>query len=561
MINVIFLLIFCVSIFGFSKEYIDWCVVPNSMIVILFLAIISISLICKRERIFIPIWFTISFVLTVVLYVIGDGNCFSQYALLTGVLSFFLFLGGNVDNRLLDDKRLARVIPLILVIEAFCGIIQFVQIGQVVAVKGHFDNTLGFAMTLAFGIPFLLFVIKNDIKQYRVFAILALIVVLVAVSLSASRSVLLAAGGCIFLFGYRFWRNCWSKCNVGVRVFIILAAIITVFFFYWLKQDSANGRLLIWGTALNMLWDHPWGYGIGGVAREYMNHQAMFLSRVENCYWLNLTDNVNRVFNEYLAVGIEFGVWVMFLALILLGYVLKKIFTETDDKNRVCFLLLFIVLFVSLFSYPLYYPVSWVVIGYSICRLVDNKLFLLKIKSTFIVKYCTGMILLSGILYLCFVLQNQRQWSNVARACLRGETKALINDFPLLYSKMKYYPMFLYNYGAELNYAGQYEASNIILEQYLHKVADYDAWLLIADNYQRQDSCFQAIRALQRAVTMCPGRFYPLYQQMEIFKRLGDKGNAIQMANAIRMKKVKVPSSNIERMREEALVVLKEFEN
>ena len=60
---------------------------------------------------------------------------------------------------------------------------------------------------------------------------------------------------------------------------------------------------------------------------------------------------------------------------------------------------------------------------------------------------------------------------------------------------------------------------------------------------------------------MCPGRFYPLYQQMEIFKRLGDKGNAIQMANAIRMKKVKVPSSNIERMREEALVVLKEFEN
>ena len=48
---------------------------------------------------------------------------------------------------------------------------------------------------------------------------------------------------------------------------------------------------------------------------------------------------------------------------------------------------------------------------------------------------------------------------------------------------------------------------------------------------------------------------------MEIFKRLGDKGNAIQMANAIRMKKVKVPSSNIERMREEALVVLKEFEN
>ena len=558
MINIIFILAFLISIFGYSNEYVDWCIIPNTFVLGIFLSVILICLICKREKLVITRGIILYLLLTIVLYSIGERNYYSQYTLLAVGITSFLFLGKNMDNQFLNEKQLARVFPLILVCEAIYGIVQFIQTGQAIEVRGHFDNTIGFAMTLSCGIPFLFFVIKNDLKLFTGIATIALGIIILALGLSASRSVLLALIISVFLYNYKYFRTRWNRCIREKRILILLFTIFIIFFLYWLKRDSANGRLVIWGTALSMLWKQPWGYGIGGVAREYMNNQAAFLSHVQDSYWLSLADNVNRVFNEYLAIGIELGCGAMFLAIGLFVYVVKRILIEVDEKKKIWLLLLFIILFISLFSYPLYYPVAWVVIGYSICKLIGYKEYFLQVKFTFVARYCIGIILLLGILYQHIELRNQKRWKCLAQACLYGNTNVLITDYPILYLKLKSYPMFLYNYGAELHYAKKYKLSNMILEQYVRRIADYDAWLLIADNYQKQNSYFQAIVVYQKAGAMCPGKFYPLYQQMNIFRRIGDKAKAIQVAKIIQNKRIKVFSSDIEYIKKEALNFLKD---
>ena len=560
MINIIFIITFLVSIFCFSKECVDWCIIPNTVILISFLAIISILLVCKREKLFITIWFVISLIITVILYIIGEKNCYSQYTLLAGILSFFLFFVKNMDNRFFNEKQLARVFPLFLVFEAIFGIVQFIQTGETTQVKGHFDNSLGFAMALSFSIPFLLYTIKNDSKFFARSAIVVLGVIFIVLLISTSRSVLFASGLLILLYNSRIIWNYWKRCRGIVRIIFFVLVVFVIFISYWLKQDSANGRLLIWGTAFSMLWDQPWGYGLGGVAREYMNSQAVFLSGIRNSYWVNLSDNLNRVFSEYLAIGIEFGIVCMLFVFGGFLYIIRCILLEQDEKRKLFQALLFIVFFISLFSYPLYYPVSWVIIGYAICRLVRGDRYMLSVRPVFVVRCCLIISLAIVVFYQRDRLYDQKQWCSCARKALNGDVSVLEKEYPLLYTKLKGYPMFLYNYGAELHYAGKYDLSCDVLDEYLQQVADYDAWLLLADNYYGQDRYSRAIDALKRAEKMCPGRFFPLYKQMLIYQRMGNKRECVQMANRILDKKVKIPSTDIEQMKQEALCILEKEE-
>ena len=554
MLNVIFILLFFLSVFTCSREYVDWCVVPTASAVGAFaLAVVSIFVMTKR-KIVVDVWFVGALICWLVLLCMADGDADSPYVMAAGMIAFFLLARANTDKEWLTDKQAWAILSLLLACEALWGIGQFVRTGNPLKVTGHFDNPVGFALAVVLPIPYLLHTWKNGTGRLKRFAVAVLAVLVVALCLSASRSVIIAA--CIATIMYRYNEARWARFGGKKRYGCYVLMVAFLVGLCCLKADSANGRLLIWGTALDMMSERPWGYGIGGVAREYMNAQAEFMAGVASPYWQNLTDNVTRVFNEYLALGIELGVWTMLAALGLLLYAVRAILAERDEGRKGVWTLLFLILFVSLFSYPLYYPFVWVVLGYAACRLLPQFERSKCLSPGFLLRFAFLLLFALGILFQREGLRLQREWKDCAQAALAGDCSIVETEYPRLYGHLKDEPMFLYNYGAELYYAADYERSNEVLREYLGKVADYDGWLLVGYNYDKEDLPEKALAAFQKASAMCPGRFYPLYRQMLIFQRMGLVKETRRVAREIVDKVVKVPSREVETMKRKAKDIL-----
>ena len=134
----------------------------------------------------------------------------------------------------------------------------------------------------------------------------------------------------------------------------------------------------------------------------------------------------------------------------------------------------------------------------------------------------------------------------------------MLPEYEKLYStSLKQNPFFLYNYGAELNVANQFDKSLEILTECQKQFNDYDLQLLLADNYLKKGEQGKAIQTYEHASDMLPCRFLPLYHLMAIYGESGENEKAAAYANEIVHMQVKVSSSTVAFIREEARKYLK----
>ena len=137
----------------------------------------------------------------------------------------------------------------------------------------------------------------------------------------------------------------------------------------------------------------------------------------------------------------------------------------------------------------------------------------------------------------------------------------MLPEYEKLYStSLKQNLYFLYNYGAELNFAGRFDKSIDILTECQQRFNDYDLQMLLADNHHKKGETKKAIEIYRYASFMIPCRFLPIYQLFEIYRKEGQKDMAVKYANEIVSKKVKIPSSTVDFIKAEAEKYLKENE-
>lgn len=100
--------------------------------------------------------------------------------------------------------------------------------------------------------------------------------------------------------------------RINFKVIITCCLFISLLFgSYFLKKDSADGRLLIWNCSWRMIIDSPmYGHGFDAFRAHYMDYQANYLSQYPNNEYAMLADNVISPFNEYLNVALSCGFWV-----------------------------------------------------------------------------------------------------------------------------------------------------------------------------------------------------------------------------------------------------------
>jgi hypothetical protein len=437
---------------------------------------------------------------------------------------------------------------------AFHGLLQYAGVFHSTnnfRITGSFDNPAGFASALVCVFPFVFYFFRreND-NRTRIYhrtvgyisAIIVAVVFFTAI-LSGSRAAIAActAVSVCFLFS----KYSGLRIKKTVKIVSVCVAIAGITGLYFLKKDSADGRLLIWQTTWNMIEDKPLaGHGYGAFNAKYMLYQAEYFEAHSGSRYSELADNVLHPFNEYLLVLSEHGV-VGLGILILLGLFTVRSYLRKPDRMKFIALMSLLSLAVfSCFSYPFEYPFSWIMVLLNIVIICPAA----EISSRS--RVCTTKILTSVIaacvLFTCIILTRaELKWNTIAHQSLAGKTAKVLPEYDRLYTYLYRNGLFLYNHAAELHEVKEYEKSLSTFDLCIKYYNDYDVQMLFADNYKELKQYDRAEKHLRLAAAMCPNRFMPLYQMVLLYKETNRNEESLELAQQILDKEVKIPSSTV----------------
>jgi Lipid A core - O-antigen ligase and related enzymes len=486
-----------------------------------------------------------------------------NYSAIFGILLFYIF---HIFYFLLSKKNVLfpnirddffLIITILCTSQALYGIFQYIGIFQSTGgwrVTGSFDNPAGFAASLCAGFPFLFYFVFNKRLWMKCLALLAIMITALAVGLSVSRTGIISLA--VVLTTVIFFK---LTINKKLKIALVIVLLTAVSGLYFLKKDSANGRLLIWRCSLEMIKDKPFsGHGYGGFKANYMNYQAQYFEEHPNSNSAMLAANVNRPFNEYLLLLTNYGCLGFILFLVFIGFIWKSFRKcNNDDIANMALWCLFAIGVFAFFSYPLTYPFVWIMGLISIYIILCKGGFIL-VNDTFIHwgrKSYFFVVILVVMLAICILTYNRMsaeiKWNKIARQSLFGNTIQMLHVYRSIYDHLKNNELFLYNYAAELNVAEQYNESLHIAQECELLLADYDLQMLMANNYQSIHKYTEAERLYQKAMAMCPVKFMPLYKLFQLYEITNEKEKAVQVANVIMNKPVKIMSPIIINIRRE----------
>jgi tetratricopeptide (TPR) repeat protein len=152
-------------------------------------------------------------------------------------------------------------------------------------------------------------------------------------------------------------------------------------------------------------------------------------------------------------------------------------------------------------------------------------------------------------------------WNTIAKKSLSGQTVKVLPEYDKLYKYLGKNGLFLYNHAAELHEIGEYEKSLAVFEQCTKYYNDFDVQMLMSDNHVKLQQYGEAESRLKFASAMCPLRFMPLYQLVELYKTTGRPNEAIILAQKILDKEIKIPSSTVNAIKNKMQQLIQEHDS
>ena len=440
-------------------------------------------------------------------------------------------------------KETGLTVAVLTVVLAMYGLGQWLHVipagGRSFPVVGTFDNPAGFASALAMGVPFVLPFVKHGRRGVQVAAVGALLLVLVVLVAAQSRAALLATLAVLVL-----WAASSSHRPVGtfwkVAVPVLLAAAFVGM--YFLKKDSADGRLLIWCVTLRLIMQHPVvGGGTHAFWRAYMPAQADYFRLHPDSRFALLADNVRHPFNEYLSVLLQWGVVGLLLLAIVVLLAVRAWRSHRDSEKDTSLLALVALGIVACFSYPMNYPFAWIILTGGLATLGSAtpawrpRQFPSLVQTTIVTIVSTALLITSAIQYHYY-----EEWHNVAHQSIYS--KQVQSKYARLYRQLRRDPFFLYNYAAVLKQNEETADALRVACQCEEFIFDYDARFLEAElQFQSGKQC-EAKPIYEQLTHMCMNRFIPTYRLFLMAKEENDYEKALEYSRLIVGKEEKVKS-------------------
>lgn len=329
---------------------------------------------------------------------------------------------------------------------------------------------------------------------------------------------------------------------------ISLIAVLLPAALYLIRPESANGRMLIWTVCLSMIKERPWGYGISGLANNYMLYQAEFFRLHPDSAFAWNADNIAISYNEFLHISVNLGLIGLFFCLLLLADVL---FTRDDSwKNIVLKGMLLTYLIFSMFSFPLSNLYTWT-------ALFALLLALKKKVAAKAVNIFSVTAIAAGLFYFFVEDHCERAIEDLH---LHGYDEETIQKMCMSPCLLAIYPtlgdMLLHVDGIESN--GCYGP---LVDAVSHRIPNTDVYCKKGDILLSEHNMNQALAYYWYASYMVPLKLTPKYRMFCLYVEVGDFENATQVGREILDGKIKVHSSEAVLIRENVRKQMKQFQN
>ena len=550
--------------------------------------------------------------------VFNDANAnFTKLVLLVLLFVLYICLRLLFEN---DNKTFLNFVCIFIIltglIEAIWGLQQLYGFKysqhSLFKLTGSFFNPGPYAGYLAAVLPLALqmLTLKNEELRYKkagqtwanllyasyptliyfLVSLASLLVILLVIPATMSRASWLAAitGSMVVIIGkYRsslltLLSSLLAKKWLKTSIFIFSLCFLFVIFsgLYYLKKDSADGRLLTWKVSLQAVIKHPFGVGLGHFPSAYGDAQAAYFasgnaSEIEKY----VAGNPEYGFNEYLQIAIESGIIGL---LLFIGVIFCAFRGLIRSKSWGVMGSLVALLVFAFFSYPfsvLPFPILLVfLLAMSDIKINNEELKINRVGRSILKRlYVPFPILIFSLIVLCSftafclwkqypVYQAYKQWNSHRIYYQNGIYKEVAKSYEPLYPYLNNQIQFLFEYGRSLSQLGNNDSqgmadqarhgmlikSNEVLQRATQVSCDPMLYNIMGKNHQAMKEYDLAEQNLLKSTLIVPNRIYPYYLLMKLFDEKGDEDKASKYAQIVLTKEPKVHSRAVEEMREEA---------
>lgn len=498
------------------------------------------------------------------LYFLGNAYLQPQYPVarpcLRATLLLSFYFAWRIFFRLFRIKEPLVVIPLLVatLYESLFGLYQLFlghSYHNVYPLTGTFFNPGPYATYLCVGVVVGACCIRNWSAKLTSDRYPKLYYVLFSTTLLTATALLITwSRNAIFVSALLVWILFRKSLSRNSHFLIAVCLLISVAGFYFLKQGSADGRLIIkWISVCCFMQNPIFGCGIGGFFHDYAQQSQVLSSQVPADVWLH-ADVLEYGFDDLLYIAVEQGA----TGLLFLFFFLWLLYRCC--KGGILLWGITALLLTSLFSYtfellPFELLFVWMV-AYVATQHEQRRM-----QGTFDVPGVAVVLLL-----VVAVLVSLRSVNDIRKrihgtqeyALIAGTThRAFINDYYELYPSLQDNAQFLFQFAQLLRREHRYNDSNEMLRKGTLISNDPMFYILQGNNYQDMKYYSKAEKCYLSAFRVMPNRLYPLYRLMLLYRQSHQKGKMYDMAMRVTGFHEKIVSPATEEMKEKACEILK----
>ena len=299
----------------------------------------------------------------------------------------------------------------------------------------------------------------------------------------------------------------WIRKHKAVATIATITMLIVMTGIFFLKKDSAVGRIHIWHMELRAIAEKPFsGHGKGTVLGVYGDTQAEYFAEKERPEIITKVAGCPEyAFNEYLKVGVEYGIPAMVGVIVVLILVIALLLK-----------------FRSPFAYGL--------IAFGVFAFFSYPLESIQIKS-----------------------EAEKEWESVRYLSSMELYEDAVEELAPLHDDLKDNYRFIYDYGYALHKCKRYKESTKILIEGAKISSDPMFYNIIGKNYEAMGAYDLAEEAYMHAHYMVPSRIYPLSLLMNLKIRTGDIHYAIMIGEKIQSMYINEKVAAMRRLQNEAI--------
>ena len=329
--------------------------------------------------------------------------------------------------------------------------------------------------------------------------------------------------------------------------------LIGAFFLWHIKRDSALGRLLLWKISALAIADAPI-LGSGNFAAAYGTAQEEYFANNDTSISEKLAaGSPDYAFNEYLQIGVEYGLLVLIFELLILGLIIRKSYREKTFGLSGALIAIMVFAFAS---YPLHLPVFVAVVILLIFGIIINNS-----HKAFAILIPVAVILFSSF-NLSSLNQKSTNVSSWTRMQILYRNKCygdVVNRYSTIYDSMSWNPGFVYEYGHSLYKTKEYEAAIPILENAAHNSADPMILNIIGECHQALQQYDIAETYYLRAANRIPSRLYPHYLLYFLYCDMGNDSLRLREYELVNTLEIKTESPATRDLRRKVKIREKDY--